>query len=421
MSIALFVAGRYLRSKQREGFFSVIAYMAVGGVILGVAALVIILSVTNGFAGEVKNRLIGMNAHVNIRRFDGGPIADWDALLEQVKGAAGVVGAAPVVDSKVIVASQLDLGRVDGIPVWGVDPATFPAVSDLTEHLRYADPEGHLRLGLLSELNKRGIVLGEYLARRLHVGPGSEVLLMTVQNLDVEAAVMDGFSPRPWSFFVTDHFESGMYQYDDNYAFIHIEDAQRMLELGDAITDIHIHVADIYQAPEIRDRLAEELGYPYQVRDWTQLFPEFFRWIELEKWAIFLALSLIVLVAAFNIMSILVMSVLIKTPEIGILRTIGCTVGEIYRIFIYQGLVIGGIGTVLGCLIGFALCWAQQSFALISIPGDMYFISSLPVDMSVVDFVMVAAISMVICLATSIYPARKAAGLMPVEAIRYIM
>ena len=421
MSIALFVAYRYLRSKQREGFFSVIAYMAVGGVILGVAALVIILSVTNGFAGEVKNRLIGMNAHVNIRRFDGGPIADWDALLQQVKGADGVVGAAPVVDSKVIIASQLDLGRVDGIPVWGIDPATFPEVSDLIEHLRYANPEGQLRLGLLEELNKRGIVLGEYLARRLHVGLGSEVLLMTVQNLDVEAAVMDGFSPRPWSFFVTDHFESGMYQYDDNYAFIHIEDAQRMLELGDAVTDIHIHVEDIYQAPEIREHLAEELGYPYQVRDWTQLFPEFFRWIELEKWAIFLALSLIVLVAAFNIMSILVMSVLIKTPEIGILRTIGCTVGEIYRIFIYQGLVIGGIGTFLGCLIGFALCLAQLHFALISIPGDMYFISSLPVDMNVVDFALVAAISMVICLATSIYPARKAAGLMPVEAIRYIM
>ena len=421
MSIALFVACRYLRSKQREGFFSVIAYMAVGGVILGVAALVIILSVTNGFAGEVKNRLIGMNAHVNIRRFDGGPIAGWDALSQQVKGADGVVGAAPVVDSKVIIASQLDLGRVDGIPVWGIDPATFPEVSDLTEHLRYANPEGQLRLGLLEELNKRGIVLGEYLARRLHVGLGSEVLLMTVQNLDVEAAVMDGFSPRPWSFFVTNHFKSGMYQYDDNYAFIHLEDAQRMLELGDAVTDIHVRVTDIYQAPEIRDRLAEELGYPYQVRDWTQLFPEFFRWIELEKWAIFLALSLIVLVAAFNIMSILVMSVLIKTPEIGILRTIGCTVGEIYRIFIYQGLVIGGIGTLLGCLIGFALCWAQQRFALISIPGDMYFISSLPVDMDIVDFALVAAISMVICLATSIYPARKAAGLMPVEAIRYIM
>jgi lipoprotein-releasing system permease protein len=421
VSISFFVAGRYLRSKQREGFVSVIAYMAVGGVILGVAALVIILSVTNGFAGEIKSRLIGMNAHVNIRRFDGGPIEDWGALLERVKGFAEVVGAAPVVDSKVIIASQRDLSRVDGIPVWGIDPETFPAVSDLPQHLLYANPEGEILLGQLEDLDKQGIILGEHLARRLQVGPGFDVILMTIRNLDVEGAVMDGFSPRPWSFLVTDHFESGMYQYDDNYAFIHIKDAQRILELGDAITDIHIHVEDIHRAPEVRAVLAEEFGYPYSVRDWTQLFPEFFRWIELEKWAIFLALSLIVVVAAFNIMSILVMSVLIKTPEIGILRTMGCTVGEVYRIFVYQGLVIGGIGTFLGCLVGFGLCFAQQHFGLISIPGDVYFISSLPVDMEVLDFALVATISMVICLATSIYPARKASSLMPVEAIRYIM
>ena len=253
------------------------------------------------------------------------------------------------------------------------------------------------------------------------VGPGFDVLLVTVRNLDVAEAVMDGFSPRPWSFLVTDHFESGMYQYDDNYAFIHIEDAQRILGLGDAVTDIHIHVEDIQRAPELRALLAEEFGYPYNVRDWTQLFPEFFRWIELEKWAIFLALSLIVLVAAFNIMSILVMSVLVKTAEIGILRTMGCTVGEIYRNFVYQGLIIGGIGTAIGCLVGFGLCFAQVQFDLISIPGDVYFISSLPVDMKVLDFALVASISMFICLATSIYPARKASSLMPVEAIRYIM
>ncbi|MEE3260115.1 MAG: FtsX-like permease family protein [Candidatus Latescibacterota bacterium] len=421
MSVAFFVAGRYLRSKQREGFVSVIAYMAVGGVIMGVAALVIILSVTNGFAGEIKNRLIGMNAHINIRRFDGGPIKDWRALVERVQGYAEVVGAAPVVDSKVIIASKRDLGRVDGIPVWGIDPETFPAVSDLPEHLLYANPEGEILLGHLPELDKQGIILGEHLARRLQVGPGFDVLLVTVGNFDVEGAVLDGFAPRPWPFLVTDHFESGMYQYDDNYAFIHIEDAQRILELGDAVTDIHIHVEDIQRAPEIRALLAEGFSYPYSVRDWTQLFPEFFRWIELEKWAIFLALSLIVLVAAFNIMSILVMSVLIKTPEIGILRTMGCTVGEIYRIFVYQGLAIGGIGTFLGCLVGFGLCFAQQRFALIAIPGDVYFISSLPVDMAALDFALVAAISMVICLVTSIYPARKASRLMPVEAIRYIM
>ncbi len=420
MSVSLFIARRYLRSKQTSGFVSVIAYMAVGGVVLGVAALVIILSVTNGFSGEIKNRLVGMNAHINIRRFDGGAIREYRELINKVEQWPEVVGAAPVVDSKVIIVSKRDFSRIDGIPIWGIDPQTFPAVSDLPRHLQY-DERGEILLGDVPDMGKKGIILGEHLARRLQVGPGFDVLLFTIRNLDVEEAVMDGLTPKTWPFLVTDHFESGMYQYDDNYAFIHIEDAQRILGLGDAVTDIHLHVTDIYRAPAIRAALAEEFDYPYSVSDWTQLFPEFFRWIELEKWAIFIALSLIVLVAAFNIMSILVMSVLIKTPEIGILRAMGCTVGEVYRAFVYQGLIIGGVGTALGCIIGFAACYAQQRFDLISIPGDVYLINSLPVDMNVADFALVILVSMVICLLTSIYPARKAASLMPVQAIRYIM
>ena len=420
MSVAFFVARRYLRSKETSGFVSVIAYMAVGGVVLGVAALIIILSVTNGFSGEIKSRLIGMNAHINIRHFDGGPIVEYRALIDKLKDWPEVVGVSPVIDSKVIIVSKRDFGRVDGIPVWGIDPQTFPTVSDLPRHLQYAE-DGEVLLGDVPEMNKKGIILGEHLARRLQVGPGFEVLLLTIRNLDVEGAVMDGFAPKTWPFLITDHFESGMYQYDDNYAFIHIEDAQRILGLGDAATDIHLHVGDIYRARKIRDALAEEFDYPYRVSDWSQLFPEFFRWIELEKWAIFIALSLIVLVAAFNIMSILVMSVLIKTSEIGILRAMGCTVGEIYRVFVYQGLFIGGVGTAVGSLIGFAVCYAQQRFNIISIPGDVYLINSLPVDMNVFDFVLVIAVSMTICLLTSIYPARKAASLMPVQAIRYIM
>ena len=387
---------------------------------LGVAALVIILSVTNGFSGEIKNRLVGMNAHINIRRFDGAAIKEYRALVDKIKEWPEVIGVAPVVDSKVIIVSKRDLSRIDGIPIWGVDPATFPAVSDLSVHLQYAE-KGEILLGDVPDMQKKGIILGEHLARRLQVGPGFDVLLLTIRNLDVEEAVMDGLTPKTWPFLVTDHFESGMYQYDDNYAFIHIEDAQHILGLGDAITDVHLHVRDIYEAPAIRAALAEAFDYPYSVSDWTQLFPEFFRWIELEKWAIFIALSLIVLVAAFNIMSILVMSVLIKTPEIGILRTMGCTVGEVYRTFVYQGLIIGGAGTTLGCVLGFAVCYAQQSFQLISIPGDVYLINSLPVDMDVVDFVLVVVVSMTICLLTSIYPARKAASLMPVQAIRYLM
>ena len=387
---------------------------------LGVAALVIILSVTNGFSGEIKSRLVGMNAHINIRRFDGAAIKEYRALVDKLKEWPEVIGVAPVVDSKVIIVSKRDFSRIDGIPIWGVDPATFPAVSDLSVHLQYAE-KGEILLGDVTDMQKKGIILGEHLARRLQVGPGFDVLLFTIRNLDVEEAVMDGLTPKTWPFLVTDHFESGMYQYDDNYAFIHIEDAQRILGLGDAITDVHLHVRDIYEAPAIRAALAEAFDYPYSVRDWTQLFPEFFRWIELEKWAIFIALSLIVLVAAFNIMSILVMSVLIKTPEIGILRTMGCTVGEVYRTFVYQGLIIGGAGTTLGCVLGFAVCYAQQRFQLISIPGDVYLINSLPVDMDVVDFVLVVVVSMTICLLTSIYPARKAASLMPVQAIRYLM
>ena len=420
MSYEFFIARRYLRSSRKSGFISLISYMAVGGVVLGVAALIIILSVSNGFSGEVKNRLIGMNAHISIRRFDGEVMKDYRRILEKVRRFPGVTGAAPLVESKVVIASKRDLRGLDGVFVWGIDPESFGEVSDLPRHLLY-DPAQKIVLGDLPDHKYPGIILGKQLADRLKVGPGFEVLLVTVRNIDLEEAVFEGFTPRPWPFVVTDLFESGMYQYDDNFAFIDIEDAQRILDLGDGVSDIYLRVEDLSQAVRIRKALQDELGYPYSVRDWTQLFPEFFRWIELEKWAIFIALSLIILVAAFNIMSILAMSVLIKTPEIGILRAMGASTGSIRRIFVYQGLVIGMAGTALGCATGFLVCSLQQHFDLIRIPGEVYLINSLPVDMHPVDFLLVSVVSLAICLVTSIYPARKASSLMPVEAIRYIM
>lgn len=191
--------------------------------------------------------------------------------------------------------------------------------------------------------------------------------------------------------------------------------------MGDTATTLHVRVADADQAVPVRKALDAELQSLYLVRDWTQHSPELFRWMELEKWVIFIALSLIIVVAAFNIMSNLIMSILIKTPEIGILRAMGATAGSIRRIFVYQGLAVGVLGTGLGCSLGFAVCYLQQRFNLITIPGDIYFISSLPVDMQPLDFALIAAVSLSICLMASIYPARKAAGLLPVEAIRYIM
>ncbi len=416
MTYELFIARRYLRSKQNAGFLSFIAFIAVGGVILGVAALVIMLSVTNGFSGEVKSRLIGMDAHVAIGKWHGESIEGYREVIADLKSDQQFIGAAPVVKVKMVLWAE---GEGDGALIWGVEPETFGAVSDLPEHLFHADNQinfDHPEGGRLP-----GIVLGRQLANRLRIGYGQEVFLLTFPSADVEEVALMGLKPRLHPFVVTDLFESGMYHYDDNFGFISLVEAQQVLKLGDAVTDIHLRVADLDEAPAIRERLSEELGYPYRGTDWTKQFPELFRWMELEKWVIFIALSLIILVASFNIMSILTMSILIKTPEIGILRAMGSTARSVRRIFVYQGLFIGVFGTVLGCTVGYLVCWMQDRFDLIAIPSDIYIISNLPVDMQLLDFLLVSVVSLTISLLASVYPARKAAALQPVEAIRYIM
>jgi len=416
LSYELFIARRYLQSKQKTGFISVISFIAIGGVILGVASLIIMLSVTNGFAGEVRARLIGMSTHVTITRFHRQAMEDYRAVLDSVALEKGVVAAAPTVEAKLVIATKEGL---DGVMVWGVDPASFGQVSELTQHLRY-DESGELHLNRRPGQKYAGIVLGVQLAYRMGVGIGDEIMLLTMQDMKLEDMMMGGVSPRLERFIVTDLFESGMYHYDDTLAFISLSEAQRILTMGDAVSAIHLRVADLEEAIAVKERLADRIGYPYRFKDWTEEFPALFYWMELEKWVIFIALSLIIIVAAFNIMSILIMSILIKTPEIGILRAMGSRTREIRRIFVYQGLVIGGLGTALGCLVGLVVCWLQSRFDWISIPSEIYIISSLPVDMRATDFLLVSAVSITICLLASAYPARKAASLQPVEAIRYI-
>ncbi|MCC7264576.1 MAG: ABC transporter permease, partial [Candidatus Latescibacteria bacterium] len=267
MSFPWFMASRYLRSKHRTGFVSTITYIAAGGVILGVAALVIMLSVTNGFTGEVKERLIGMQAHVTVQRLSGEGIGEFRGLVEQVGRFPGVAGAAPIIESKVLITARRDNGEVDGVLVWGVEPESFSRVSDLHQHLR---DEPVLRLGPVEGHKAPGIVLGSYLARRMRVGPGDEVLLMTVANMDMEDVLSGAATPKLHPFVVTDTFESGLYQYDDNFAFISLGDAQRILQLGDTATTIHIRVSDPDQAVPVRKALDTELQSLYLVRDWTQ-------------------------------------------------------------------------------------------------------------------------------------------------------
>ena len=417
MGYELFVSRRYLQSRQRPGFLSVIAFIATGGVVLGVAALIIMLSVTNGFTGEVRNRLIGMGAHVDVHRYHGDAITAADTLRARVERQAGVVATAPIVESKLVLANAEDV--MDGVVVWGVDPAGFAAVSDLPDHLKYGD-DGEMHFGSRPGGGPPGIILGSYLASRLRVGLGDVVFLLSLREQSLEDVMIGGLSPRVRPFVVNNLFESGMFHYDDNYAFISQAEAREILGV-DGATNIHVRLDDLEAAVGVREELAEQLGYPYRVSDWTQQFPDLFYWMELEKWVIFIALSLIIVVAAFNITSILTMSILIKTPEIGILRAMGARARGIGRVFLYQGLFIGLVGTFLGCLIGLAVCLVQDRYRIVSIPTEIYIIGSLPVDMQPLDFVLVSAVSIVICLLAAVLPARKAASLQPVEAIRYIV
>ena len=417
MGYELFVSRRYLQSRQRPGFLSVIAFIATGGVVVGVAALIIMLSVTNGFTGEVRNRLIGMGAHVDVHRYHGDAITGSDTLRARLARHPGVVATAPIVESKLVLANADDV--MDGVVVWGVDPASFAAVSDLTDHLKYGD-DGEMHLDPRPGGGPPGIILGSYLANRLRVGLGDVVFLLSLREQSLEDVMVGGLSPRVRAFVVNNLFESGMYHYDDNFAFISVGEAGEILGV-DGATSIHVRLDDLDAAVGVREKLAEQLGYPYRVSDWTQQFPDLFYWMELEKWVIFIALSLIIVVAAFNITSILTMSILIKTPEIGILRAMGARTRGIGRLFLYQGLFIGLVGTFLGCLIGLAVCLVQDRFSLVPLPAEIYIISSLPVDMQPLDFVLVSAVTIVICLLAAVLPARKAASLQPVEAIRYIV
>ncbi|MBT6148712.1 MAG: FtsX-like permease family protein [Gemmatimonadetes bacterium] len=417
MSFELFVARRYLQSKQSSGFLSVITVIAVGGVILGVAALIIMLSVTNGFSGEVKSRLIGMDAHVTIQRYYDRPIEDPAALMESLRDY-DIATMAPVIKGKVILVTPDD--EMDGVFVWGIDPESFSEVSDLPAHLKW-DRQKEFHLSPEND-SKPGIVLGGNLANRLRVGLGDTIYLVTFGNQSLEDMMMGGMSPKIHPFVVTDVFESGMYLYDDGFAFIGLEQARDLMRIdGEGATAIHMRIDDLDEATVLREQLTRDFGYPYTASDWTQQYPELFRWMELEKWVIFIALSLIIVVAAFNIMSILSMSILIKTPEIGILRTMGARARGIARVFVLQGLFIGCFGTSLGCGLGLLVCTLQDRFQIISIPSDIYIISSLPVDMQASDFLLVSSISILICFLAAILPARRAASLQPVEAIRYIM
>jgi lipoprotein-releasing system permease protein len=407
MSYVTFIARRYLRSKQRHGFLSLITMISVLGIVVGTAALIIALAMMKGFEVEVKTRIVGTTGHITIYHQFSDGITDWKEFERELAQSDHVVAVAPFVYYKAAISSADDN---DGVIVRGIEPEKEAAVTNLAESMQYGDwrmePDS---------AGSRPILLGLVLAERLNVITGDEVVLYSLRG----EALQEGQPPRIMKFLVTGIFETGMYEYDASLCYIRLQDAQDLFLLPDRITGYQLKVDDWDNADRIADEMALELPPDLYATDWKKMHRNLFGWMEIEKrWAL-VALSLIIAVAAFNIISSLIMMVIDKRREIAVLKTLGVPSRGIGAIFRWQGAIIGMVGTVLGISIGLFACWLQRTFSLISLPPEIYFIDFLPVIVDPKDVLIVAVVSLAISWLATIYPARRASRLYPIEILRY--
>jgi len=431
LNYELFIAQRYLRSKRRTGFISLITYISAGGVMIGVAALVIVLSVMNGFESEVRERIIGADAHIKVTEFHEAPLSDWKSLADSIRHIAHITGLSPYVQGKGMVRRGQS---IEGAMIKGIDPKSVGAVSDLPKTIVAGSldilPENDsTRRALLNDpfFNRKpippadpsrpalpGVILGRQLSFRLGASVGDSVVVISPTAMASMLA-----APKMMRFVVTGIFETGIYEYDDLYLYIPLNSGQDLFDLGNSVSGLELRLDDMNLASGVVNQIDERLGYPYYPRSWEEMHRTLFRWMKIEKWMYTILMSLIILVAAFNIISSQIMIVLEKRREIGILKAMGATRQSIMRIFMYEGLFVGLTGTFLGLLLGWGLCRAQQVYKFFSLPGDVYFLNSLPVKMQPLDFIIIAAVSLSLTLLATVYPARRAGMLDPVEAIRY--
>lgn len=405
---------RYMRAKRRTRFISFITLTSILGIALGVTALITVLSVMNGFEQELRQRILGMTSHATVSGWDG-KLHDWRQVSELVKNYPAVIGNAPFVQGQVM----LNLGqRVSGVLLRGIDPSQEPAVSDLSEKML---PGKGKTTDLVA--GEYGIILGTELASYLGAIAGDKITVITPQ-LNVTPG---GLLPRLRRFTVVGVFKVGMYEYDRNLAIVNIDDAARLLRLDNSVSGLRLKLEDMFEAPMISSQLRKSLLGQYRISDWTQAHRNFFRAIKMEKRVMFIILLLIVAVAAFNIVSTLVMVVTDKRPDIAILRTQGLATGQVMIIFILLGGMIGIAGTILG--VGGGVLLATNIETIVPVieeflgtklmAPDVYYISDLPSRLLWSDVYKIAAIGIILSLLATIYPAWQAARVNPAEVLRY--
>jgi lipoprotein-releasing system permease protein len=408
LPVEYFIGLKYLLAKRKQTFISIITAISVAGVAVGVMALIIVLAVMNGFEKELKDRILGATAHIHVTNLEGS-ISDPFALAQRVGTMDGITAASPYIFSQVMISSGT---ASTGAILRGVDVATVGKVTRLPQEIRK---------GKIEDLDRKttnglhGMILGKELAANLGVSPGDIVeVLVPGGNITPMGAF-----PGVATFRVAGFSESGMYEYDSSFAYVSLKEAGRIMGMEGRATGIEVKVGDIYQAGRIASRLRVELGYPYWAKDWMQSNRNLFSALKLEKVVMFIILVLIVMVAAFNIISTLIMVVMDKTKDIAVLMTLGATRRMIRKIFALEGLLIGVAGTFAGTVLGVLLCYLLRRYQFIRLPSDVYYISTLPVDLSPAILLLVGSCSIVICFLATLYPSRQASLVDPAEAIRY--
>jgi lipoprotein-releasing system permease protein len=415
MRYELFIGLRYLRARRRETFISLITVISVLGVMIGVMTLNVVMAVMTGFEETLRDRLLGINAHVALVK-SGDQLREYEKLVEQVQKTKGVVAASPVIYGQVMLTSG---PRVSGVVVRGVDPDKVNRVVDIERYIKEGSLQSLKQQQPLQIQGRTillpGVIIGTRLANQLGVFLGSPI--QVVSPLGSPTAI--GVIPKVRRFVVVGIFDSGMSEIDSTLIYMNLSDAQKFFELGTAVTNIEIRVQDVYRAHSVAQDIQRQLGFPYLTEDWSRLWPNLFSALRLEKTVYFLVLLLMVLIGAFNIISTLIMVVMEKRKDIAILQSMGASRDSIRRIFLIKGCVIGVVGTLLGVFLGLAICVAIQEYRFIELPKDVFLISTVPVRIYLSNFLLVGFASLVVCLVASIYPARQAAKLDPVEIIRY--
>ena len=407
MRFELFVALRYLFSRRKQAFSYVVSVMSILGVALGVGALVVVLGVYNGMTRDMREKILGANAHGIVLSYLPDAFGKNPDLEERILAVPGVTGALPFIYTEVMLSAA---GGVKGVVLRGIEPRNASQVLSMLRTLREGSADN------LAGGDLPGIIIGDELARRLGLRLGSRANLLSPAGQKSSA----GFMPRVRRVEVAGVFKTGMFEYDSSLAFVSLAATRDLLGLGeDYLSGVEITVSDVFNADETAIRLAEELGSPFYVRTWMEMNANLFAALKLEKIGMFILLAMVVLIGSFSIVTSLVMLVMEKTRDIAIMMSMGASRGMIRRIFILQGTIIGLLGTALGYIFGFGLGYLLKRYRFIRLPENVYTLDHLPISISGLDVAIIGASALLLCFLATIYPARQAARLEPVEALRY--